>query len=82
MAALSRDYAENVRTLTGALRVGESFDLISRRLRVGEDELTAVYIDGFLKDTSVQKMFQFFFTLPSLPRGEGAALRFTEGCVP
>lgn len=82
MPSLTPDYAENVALLSAALRVGESFDVISRRLRVGEDELTAFYIDGFLKDASVQKMFQFFLTQPALPRGEGAAGRFSDGTVP
>ncbi len=82
MKPLSGDYRENVRALSEALRIDKSFDLVSRRLLVGEDELTAVYIDGFLKDASVQKMFQFFLTLPALERGEGAARRFTEGRVP
>ena len=82
MDRLTPDYAENIRLLSTALRVGESFDIISRRLRVGQDELTAFYIDGFIKDASVQKMFQFFLTQPALPRGEGAAARFTDGTVP
>ena len=82
MKPLSADYRENVDTLSKILRVGESFDLVLRRLRIGEDELSAFYIDGFLKDTSVQKMFQFFLTLPALPRGEGAAVQFTESRVP
>ncbi len=82
MQLLSPDYGENVRALSAALRIDASFDLVMRRLLIGEDELTAVYVDGFLKDASVQKMFQFFLTMQGLPRGEGAARRFTEGSVP
>ena len=82
MQALSQDYRENVETLSRILRVEESFDIVSRRLRIGEDELTTIFIDGFLKDTAVQKMFQAFFALPSLPRGEGAARCFMETQVP
>ncbi len=82
MKELSGDYRENCELLSAALRVGESFDLITRRLLVGEDEMCAFYIDGFLKDTSVQKMFQAFLDLPALPRGEGAARLFMEGRVP
>lgn len=82
MESLVADYRENVAALRARLRVGESFDLIERRLLVGQDELTAFYIDGFLKDTALQKMFQFFLGLPALPSGEGAARRFMEGSVP
>ena len=69
MKELSCDYRENVRALGAQLRVSENFDMVSRRLLIGEDELTAFYIDGFIKDTSVQKMFQFFllcFLIPHL----------------
>ena len=82
MKELSCDYRENVRALGAELRVSENFDMVSRRLLIGEDELTAFYIDGFIKDTSVQKMFQFFLTLPALERGADAARRFCEGRVP
>ena len=82
MRLLGENYKENVEALSETLRIDASFDLIMRRLRIGEDELTAVFIDGFLKDTSVQKMFQFFLTLPGLEGGEGAAGRFVEGRVP
>ena len=82
MKQLSCDYRENVRALGAELRVSENFDMVSRRLLVGTDELTAFYIDGFIKDTSVQKMFQFFLTLPALERGADAARRFCEGRVP
>ena len=43
MESLVADYRENVAVLRARLRVGESFDLIERRLLVGQDELTAFY---------------------------------------
>ncbi len=82
MRPLSANYEDNVATLEREVRVSENFDIISRRLRVGNDELTAFYIDGFIKDASMQKMFQFFFGMPSLPTGDSAARRFMETSVP
>ena len=43
MKPLSTDYRESVDRLSRILRVGESFDLVMRRLRIGEDELSAFY---------------------------------------
>ena len=40
MKELSCDYRENVRALGAELRVSENFDMVSRRLLIGEDELT------------------------------------------
>ena len=82
MEELSGNYGRDVEALSAILRVDENFDIISRRLLVGQDELCAFFIDGFLKDTAVQKMFQSFLTLPGLPTGEGAARHFIERCVP
>lgn len=82
MQALTQEYQENVRLFSERMRISESFDMIRRRLVIGGDELTAFFIDGFLKDTSVQKMFQFFLGMQGLPRGEGAAGRFVEERVP
>ncbi len=79
---LSLEYEENIRELSEALRVSENFDMLMRRLSVGEDELCAFYIDGFIKDASMQKMFQHFFSLSGLPHGERAAESFVTSNVP
>lgn len=82
MGALKQDYFENVQEVGDLLRVEENFDIIARRVKIGEDEATFFYIDGFIKDGIMQRMLQFFMSLPSLPTGEGAARRFAEGYVP
>ncbi|MBQ2719696.1 MAG: spore germination protein [Clostridia bacterium] len=82
MEVLTADYKENTAALAARLRVKENFDMVERRFTVGEDELCAFFIDGFIKDTAMQKMFQHFFSLPALPRGEGAARRFLTASVP
>ena len=82
MKHLSKNYTENVRTLKQKLRVGESFDLIYRALNIGNDEASFFYIDGFVKDANMQKVFQYFFGLKGLTRGECAAETFARSHIP
>lgn len=74
---LCEDYRENVRRLSASLRVGESFDLIERRLHIHERELCFFYIDGFVKDSEMQRVMQTFLSLKEL----GGAL-YTERRLP
>lgn len=48
------------------LRVGDSFDLVERRLTVGEERLSLFFIDGFVKDAEMQKTMQYFLSQKSL----------------
>lgn len=82
MPMLTTDYRQNVEELVRILRVNESFDMISRTLNVGKDELTLFYIDGFVKDGEMQRIMQYFFSLDGLPRGENAARQFANANVP
>jgi hypothetical protein len=82
MRILSREYKENVRELDSSLRVEKSFDLIKRSLKIGKDEATFYYIDGFVKDVVMQRIMQYFLTLKDLCNGEGAAECFRERHVP
>ncbi len=63
MRRLSQNYKENIAELDRALRVGENFDILKKTLRVGCDELTLYYIDGFIKDGVMQKMMVYFLSL-------------------
>ncbi len=82
MGNLTADYASNVQAVRAYLRTEESYDIIVRTLTVGCDEMTLFYIDGFVKDTVMQKLFQYFITLGGLGEGEGAARRFANSHVP
>lgn len=61
------------------LAPNESFDLIKRRLIAGKNELTLYYIDGFVKDETMQKLMQGFTALKELPP---SALQFADANVP
>lgn len=82
MQLLSKNYRENVQTLSQELRADKSFDIIFRQLNIGADEATFFYIDGFVKDANMQKVFQYFFGLKGIGKGEGAAETFARSHIP
>ena len=83
MKALTADYAENVKTIENALACKESFDIIKKTLKIGNDEITLFYIDGFVKDGVMQKLMMHFLSLNSLSeKGDGSAESFIRHCVP
>ena len=74
---LGENYCENVRLISEKLRVGKSFDIIERRLHIHERELCFFYIDGFVKDSEMQRVMQTFLSLKEL----GDAI-YTERRIP
>ncbi|MBR6782125.1 MAG: spore germination protein [Clostridia bacterium] len=64
--ALTDSYQDNVALLDAILRVDASFDLIKKPLKVGLDEMTLYYVDGFIKDTVMMKLMMSFLTLDGL----------------
>ena len=79
MRKLSLDYKENVKYINRALRVDESFDLLRKTLRVGDGEFTLYYVDGFVKDTVMQKLMMHFLSVKKLPE---SAYEFMINSVP
>ena len=63
---LSDKYEDNVRRMDETFSVDDNFDLIKKVLRVGSDELTLYYIDGFVKDGSMTKIFIYLLGLKGL----------------
>ena len=79
MRKLFSDYKENVSYLNHALRIDESFDILRKTLRVGDGEFTLYYVDGFVKDTVMQKLMMHFLSVKKLPR---SAYEFMITSVP
>ncbi len=75
-------YEKNVSIMDSLLEPQKSFDIIKRKLKVGKNELTFYYIDGFVKDESMQKLMQHFLSLKALPEGENAARSFIDANIP
>ena len=68
-------YTDNVALLDSIFCPDKNFDLIKKPLKVGSDEMTLYYIDGFIKDTVMMKLMMSFLALKSmtLPAEEGQA---------
>lgn len=66
MKNLTESYAVNAEEMTARLRVSENFDVIRRDLRVGEETLTFFYIDGFTKDSEMQRLMQYLLSQKSI----------------
>ncbi|MBQ3064528.1 MAG: spore germination protein [Clostridia bacterium] len=67
MVKLCESYADNVALFRETLRVAESFDILEKRLKIGEGEITLFYLDGMIKDGALQKLFMHLLSLKALP---------------
>lgn len=76
---LSENYADNVRWMEERLSVAENFDIIKKVLRIADGEITLFYIDGLLKDSSMQKMLIYLLSLKEMP---GSAEDFLQSHIP
>lgn len=85
MRRLSESYRENVMQLDRLLRVDENFDMLKKILKVGDDELTFYYLDGFVKDGVMQKLMLSLSSqkgiCPDKSSGEAAAYEFMRSYV-
>jgi len=63
MRKLTDDYMENVDLLDKELNVSGNFDMLKKKLKVGDDDITLYYIDGFVKDTVMQKLMMYFLSV-------------------
>ena len=79
MQKLGENYLENVALADKWLRVGQSFDMLKKTLKVADGELTLYFIDGFAKDTNLQKLMMHFLSLKKLPR---SATEFMQASLP
>ena len=79
MQKLGYDYQENVAFMDRSLRVAESFDILKKKLVLPCGELTLYFIDGFAKDTVLQKLMMHFLSLKRLP---DSAERFMNENLP
>ena len=57
--SLSLSHTANVSLLSSRLRVRESFDIIERHLRVAGEDVCFFYVDGFTKDSEMQRLMQY-----------------------
>ena len=86
MGKLGDNYRVNVAMVDSLLHPDQNFDVIRKVLKIGQDEMTLYYIDGFVNATPMQKLMMHFLSLESLQtpldQGKSAAERFMEYNVP
>lgn len=63
MQKLGEPYARNVTAMRERLRADASFDIIERHLSVLKRDMCFFYIDGFVKDSEMQRVMQFLLNL-------------------
>lgn len=76
---LCEDYARNVELMNGLLAVNNSFDMLVKRVSLDDGELTFYFIDGFAKDTVLQKLMMHMLAMKKLDVG---AKRFMQTTLP
>ena len=59
---LSLNHKANVSLISSRLRANESFDIIERHLEIASEDICFFYIDGFTKDSEMQRMMQYLLT--------------------
>ncbi|MCM1544532.1 MAG: spore germination protein [Ruminococcus sp.] len=63
MNDFSKKYEDNLIMVNRKLRVGESFDMLIKRIKVGSRRVTFYCIDGFVKDEMFEKMLEYLSNL-------------------
>ena len=70
MTLLSEKYEENIARIGKRLRYRQSFDILAKKLTVGDSEVTFFYIDGFVKDGELQRVMQYLLSQKQLLSAE------------
>lgn len=68
-------YSENTEFFDRKLRVFENFDIIKKVMKIADGEITVYYVDGFVKDSVMQKLMIYFLSLKALPKGAEAFMQ-------
>lgn len=63
MSDFSRDVNENMALFEKSVRVDYNFDILKRKIIMGEKQAGFYFIDGFVQEDMVEKLMQFFYSL-------------------
>ena len=64
---LGLNHRENVSLVSAQLRAHENFDVIERHLDIAGEDVCFFYIDGFTKDSEMQRMMQYLLSKKEIP---------------
>ena len=79
---LTGDYRENVKTIDSIIHPQRNFDILKKPLKIGNEELTLYFIDGFVKDAVMQKLMMHLVSLEGLGAGSGGKSDVWEKSAP
>ncbi len=79
---MTRDFRESDHSLSAALHIEESFDLIRRPVQLGGREGAFYLIDGFVKDELFEKLLEFFYALSESDPAFASPEAFLSRAVP
>lgn len=68
--SLTGDYRENIKLIDSILHPKRNFDIIKKPLTIGDGELMLYFVDGFVKDTVMQKLMMHLVSLEGLGAGK------------
>lgn len=60
---LSTSLEENQKYFRRILRTDKNFDIISRTTMVADRKAVYYFVDGFLKESIVEKLLEFFYSV-------------------
>lgn len=63
MTEFNDNYFDNLHLINTTLRTGECFDIIVKRIKVGNRKATLYCIDGFVKDEMLEKQLEYLTRL-------------------
>lgn len=63
MNLFKESYKQNIDKIYADLRIGESFDIIVKKIRIADREATLFCIDGFVKDEMLEKELEYLTKL-------------------
>lgn len=82
MLKLTENYEQNIDFFDNRLNINNNFDILKKKLKIGNDDVTLYYIDGFVKDAVMQKLMTHFLSMNGVGSGDNAAQRFADEKLP
>ena len=73
-----KEYEQTLTEFREKIAFGESFDILSHTLSVGQGEITLFYIDGFVKDAQLEKLMTTLIGEKHLPAREEFVSRLPQ----
>jgi len=80
---LTYDFNKNVRMVDDVLKIGDSFDIIKRKMNISGSRIVMYYIDGFIKAEMMERLNTHLLSVKDFGDGTGgAAQKFAEEQLP